>query len=283
MRWAVAVSSVVGFSQTSGTDAAHAVQVQGVPSLPIHASIAAPPECSLPTPHWLPPHRGLARHLCAAGLEAARAAGARGAGARPLLRGAGARPAVALASDACMACLARQLGRVEASCTLSAPTLAHVLLHWARWPADSLLQLCRTHTRICHHHHSLLQVACGDGLVRIYNFLRSDEPSQYPQVGAGQKGQEARRWVSVEHGSAWRMGRCGEEVLAARMHLQLMPGGAFCHARLGCITSPAVTIACWNPPMPPRQDRMDRSKEVTPADITRGALDKSDPVAGTCR
>lgn len=27
------------------------------------------------------------------------------------------------------------------------------------------------------------QVACGSGLVRIYNFLRSDEPSQYPKVG----------------------------------------------------------------------------------------------------
>lgn len=56
-------------------------------------------------------------------------------------------------------------------------------------------------------HCSVERVACGDGLVRIYNFLRSDEPSQYPQ------------------------------------------------------------------------DRMDRSKEVTPADVTRGALDKSDPVA----
>ncbi|KAI7839959.1 hypothetical protein COHA_006352, partial [Chlorella ohadii] len=56
-------------------------------------------------------------------------------------------------------------------------------------------------------HCSVERVACGDGLVRIYNFLRSDEPSQYPQ------------------------------------------------------------------------DRMDRSKEVTPADITGGALDKSDPVA----
>lgn len=34
------------------------------------------------------------------------------------------------------------------------------------------------------------------------------------------------------------------------------------------------------PPAPCIQDRMDRSKEVTPADVTGGALDKSDPVAG---
>ena len=27
----------------------------------------------------------------------------------------------------------------------------------------------------------MLQVACGSGLVRIYDFLRSDEPSQYPR------------------------------------------------------------------------------------------------------
>ena len=53
-----------------------------------------------------------------------------------------------------------------------------------------------------------LQVACGSGLVRIYDFLRSDEISQYPK------------------------------------------------------------------------DRMDRSKKVEPSDVTNGALDKSDPVAG---
>lgn len=56
-------------------------------------------------------------------------------------------------------------------------------------------------------HCSVERVACGSGLVRIYDFLRSDEPSQYPQ------------------------------------------------------------------------DRMDRSKQVTPADVTMAALDKSDPVA----
>ena len=27
-----------------------------------------------------------------------------------------------------------------------------------------------------------MQVACGSGLVRIYDFLRRDEPSQYPGV-----------------------------------------------------------------------------------------------------
>lgn len=56
-------------------------------------------------------------------------------------------------------------------------------------------------------HCSVERVACGDGLVRIYNFLRSDEPSQYPK------------------------------------------------------------------------DRMDRSKQVAPADVTTAALDRSDPVA----
>ncbi|PSC71239.1 glucokinase [Micractinium conductrix] len=56
-------------------------------------------------------------------------------------------------------------------------------------------------------HCSVERVACGSGLVRIYDFLRSDEPSQYPQ------------------------------------------------------------------------DRMDRGKQVTPADVTNSGLDKSDAVA----
>ena len=42
------------------------------------------------------------------------------------------------------------------------------------------------------------------------------------------------------------------------------------HCLASCFLSPSL------------QDRMDRSKEVTPADITGGALDKSDPVAGGC-
>lgn len=56
-------------------------------------------------------------------------------------------------------------------------------------------------------HCSVERVACGDGITRIYNFLRSDEPSQYPK------------------------------------------------------------------------DRMDRTKTVTPADVTLAGLDKTDPVA----
>eukprot|EP00887_Chlorella_sp_A99_P002491 scaffold10.g2491.t1 len=72
-------------------------------------------------------------------------------------------------------------------------------------PADP--KSYRAHVEKERGHCSVERVACGSGLVRIYDFLRSDEPSQYP------------------------------------------PG------------------------------RMDRTKQVTPADVTTLALEGSDPVA----
>lgn len=128
------------------------------------------------------------------------------------------------------------------------------------------------------HTPSTLQVACGDGLVRIYNFLRSDEPSQYPQVGGmgGQGGADCP--------TAFAAGSCGLDCRCEPFAGLLRRQGILLERHLQCHTfiCPCRPILPPSTSLPLHQDRMDRSKEVTPADVTRGALDKSDPVAGGC-
>lgn len=188
--------------------------------------------------------RGLARHLCAARLEAARAAGARGAGARPLLGGAGGcRGKRGLRSVA----RARGLERLLRERRVQWGWRQRQRERQRGWRRLGGAPRSRATVPLL----SCLQVACGDGLVRIYNFLRSDEPSQYPQVR-----------LPVGQGGA---GDAAGQPHATTLKHSCVPLSRFL---------PCPALSC------PAQDRMDRSKEVTPADVTRGALDKSDPVAG---
>lgn len=70
----------------------------------------------------------------------------------------------------------------------SQPRLEQHLHSWSSLqPLNPTTHSAQPHSRLSppqhsHPHHPLRsQVACGSGLVRIYDFLRSDEPSQYPK------------------------------------------------------------------------------------------------------
>lgn len=233
-------------------------------------------------PGWC---RGRARHVCAPRLEAARAAGACGAGAWPLLSGAGeARPG--RAHPAAGAPLRTVDQQSWIACQAGALALGNVPWSSVRPGGPAMLAGGHATERCCPSCRGVPhpprpcpwraldavhpQVACGDGLVRIYNFLRSDEPSQYPKVGPHR----------VEGG--WLAGRQGGVVRGRRACGSAHQATTPCSAALPlCGTRPSFTRCL--PPAASPQDRMDRSKQVAPADVTTAALDRSDPVAGAPR
>lgn len=155
--------------------------------------------------------------------------------------------------------------------------------HMSRRGASPARPPMRERTPALPAHPVAVQVACGDGLVRIYNFLRSDEPSQYPTVRPG--------WAGLR-----RRGRRASCCIGTAGHHPSAPRASACSAAsppsLVWLDQPAAPF----PPTPTHnththththirgpptlQDRMDRSKQVTPADVTISALDRSDPVAG---